>query len=111
MHMRVLLALAFFALSPASQAQERSGERSMMMATCGRVGSEGALCRSVVNDARVSMNTKRSCLEAITLILQGTGWSKVRSLPPTLTCESGLGRAGYPVAELLARWNRLSARR
>jgi hypothetical protein len=79
-------------------------ERQTMLTTCQHLhGSDRALCRNVVDDGRVIANYKRSCLQAMTLLLQGTTWSRVRSLPPTLTCREGLGRAGYPVHEILRR--------
>lgn len=92
--------LALYALSPVSAT---AGEREMMMATCGKVGSEASLCRRVVNDVRVNMNYKRSCLRAITLLLEGGAWSRVKSLPETYTCREGLAQAGYPVAEVISR--------
>ena len=77
-------------------------ERDMMLSTCGKLGgNDRALCRDVVDDQRVIANYKRSCLEAMTLLMQGTTWAKVKSLPATLTCREGLARAGYPVKEIL----------
>jgi hypothetical protein len=45
------------------------------------------MCRSVVDDGKVVVNYKRSCLEAMTLLLHGTAWSKVKSLPSAMTCR------------------------
>ena len=79
-------------------------ERQAMLSTCGRLsGDDRAMCRNVVEDRNVIANYKRSCLEAFTLLLRGTAWSKVRSLPPTLTCREGLTRAGYPVKDILRK--------
>ncbi|HXD44525.1 MAG TPA: hypothetical protein VN655_05250 [Pseudolabrys sp.] len=79
-------------------------ERDMMLSTCGKLGgNDRALCRSVVEDHRVIANYKRSCLEAMTLLLQGTAWSRVKSLPATLTCRAGLAQAGYPVKDIMHR--------
>ena len=79
-------------------------ERESMLSACQRLGgNDGALCRSVVEDQRVIANYKRSCLQAMTLLLQGTAWAKVKSLPATLTCREGLAHAGYPVKEIMHR--------
>jgi hypothetical protein len=79
-------------------------ERETMLSTCGRLGgNDRALCRSVVEDHRVIANYKRSCLAAMTLLLQGTTWAKVKSLPATLTCREGLAQAGYPVKDIMHR--------
>lgn len=79
-------------------------ERETMLSTCGRLhGNDQALCRNVVDDQRVIANYKRSCLHAMTLLLKGTAWATVQSLPPTLTCREGLGKAGYPVKDIMRR--------
>jgi hypothetical protein len=79
-------------------------ERETMLSTCGRLdGNDRALCKSVVEDRRVIANYKRSCLEAMTLLLQGTAWSRVKSLPATLTCREGLAQAGYPVKDIMRK--------
>jgi hypothetical protein len=79
-------------------------ERASMLNACQRLhGSDRALCRDVVEDHRVIANYKRSCLQAMTLLMQGSTWARVKSLPPTLTCREGLGRAGYPVHQILRR--------
>jgi hypothetical protein len=79
-------------------------ERTAMLSTCSRLsGDDQTMCRSVVDDGKVVVNYKRSCLEAMTLLLHGTAWSKVKSLPPAMTCREGLARAGYPVQRILRR--------
>lgn len=79
-------------------------ERETMLSTCGRLDdADRALCRSVVDDQHVVANYKRSCLEALTLLMQGSAWAKVRSLPATLSCREGLARAGYPVKEIMRK--------
>jgi hypothetical protein len=79
-------------------------ERDTMLSTCGRLGgNDRSLCRSVVDDQRVIANYKRSCLEAMTLLLQGTAWAKVKSLPATFTCRQGLAHAGYPVKDIMRK--------
>jgi hypothetical protein len=105
---RTLLVCAVLALAAAQSASAYSlvsldpHERDMMLTTCGKLdGSDRALCKSVVDDQHVIANYKRSCLEAMTLLMQGSAWAKVRSLPATLTCREGLARAGYPVKEIL----------
>jgi len=107
---RTLLVCALLALASAQAASAYSlvsldpHERATMLSTCGRLGgSDRALCRSVVDDRHIIANYKRSCLEAMTLLLQGSTWAKVKSLPPTLTCREGLARAGYPVKEILRK--------
>jgi len=103
----VLIMLTFGAVARAAQVSLVNldpREREAMLSTCGRLGGDDrALCRDVVNDNRVVANYKRSCLQAFTLLLRGTAWSKVQSLPPTLTCREGLARAGYPVKEILGK--------
>ena len=105
---RTLLVCALLALATAQSASAYSlvsldpHERETMLSTCGHLGgSDRALCRSVVDDHHVIANYKRSCLEAMTLLMQGSAWAKVKSLPATLTCREGLARAGYPVKEIL----------
>ena len=79
-------------------------EHASMLNACQHLrGSDRALCRDVVEDRNVIANYKRSCLQAMTLLMQGSTWARVRSLPPTLTCREGLGRAGYPVHDILRR--------
>ena len=79
-------------------------ERDMMLSTCGKLGgNDRTLCRDVVDDHRVIANYKRSCLQAMTLLLQGTTWARVKSLPATLTCREGLAQAGYPVKDIMHR--------
>jgi hypothetical protein len=107
---RTLIVCALLALAAARPAAAYSlvsldpHERDTMLSTCGRLGgNDRALCRDVVEDRRVIANYKRSCLEAMTLLLQGTAWSKVRSLPATLTCREGLAQAGYPVKDIMRK--------
>lgn len=79
-------------------------ERANMLTTCQRLrGNDQALCRDVVDDSRVIANDKRSCLHAMTLLLQGTAWAAIKSLPPSVTCRYGLLRAGYPVKDIMRR--------
>lgn len=79
-------------------------ERESMLTTCGRLtGNDQTLCRDVVDDVRVIANYKRSCLTAMTLLMKGTTWAAVKSLPATLTCRDGLGKAGYPVKDIMKR--------
>ena len=79
-------------------------EREAMLSTCGRLGGEDqTLCRNVVDDDKVIANYKRSCLEAFTLLMRGTAWSRVRGLPPAMTCREGLRRAGYPVQDIIRK--------
>lgn len=81
-------------------------ERVAMLKTCRHLdGQDEALCRRVVDDPRVIANDKRSCLWAMTALLRGSTWAKVRSLPATVTCTAGLRRAGYPVRRILRRLN------
>jgi hypothetical protein len=102
-----LLLAALVAARPAaavSLVNLEPGERVAMLNTCNRLsGDDQAMCRNVVDDGKVVVNYKRSCLEAMTLLLHGTAWSKVKSLPPTMTCREGLARAGYPVQRILRR--------
>ena len=107
---RTLLVCAFFALAAAQSASAYSlvslnpHERETMLSTCGHLGgSDRAVCRSVVDDHHVIANYKRSCLEAMTLLMQGTAWARVKSLPATLTCREGLAQAGYPVKDIMHR--------
>ena len=79
-------------------------ERDAMLNTCQLLhGKDRTLCQHVVDDSHVIANEKRSCLEAMTLLMQGTVWAATKSLPPTLTCRAGLSRAGYPVRAILQR--------
>ena len=39
----------------------------------------------------------------MTLLMQGTAWARVKSLPATLTCREGLAQAGYPVKDIMHR--------
>ncbi|MBV9955439.1 MAG: hypothetical protein JOZ70_09320 [Pseudolabrys sp.] len=79
-------------------------ERVAMLSTCNKLpGADASLCRNVVDDGKVVANYKRSCLEAITLLLRGGTWDRIRSMPPTLTCREGLSRAGYPVGDIMKR--------
>jgi len=81
-------------------------ERVAMLKTCRHLGGKDeSLCRRVVDDPRVIANDKRSCLWAMTALLQGSTWAKLKSLPATLTCSAGLRRAGYPVRAILRRLN------
>jgi hypothetical protein len=105
-----LLVCALLALAAARPASAYSlvsldpHERDTMLSTCGRLdGNDRALCRSVVDDHHVIANYKRSCLQAMTLLMQGSAWAKVKSLPATLTCREGLARAGYPVKEIMRK--------
>ena len=87
-----------------SLASLQPNERESMLSTCSRLrGNDQSLCRDVVNDGKVVANYKRSCLEAMTLLLRGTAWATVRSLPPTMTCREGLRQAGYPVGDIMRR--------
>ena len=102
-----LAGLALVAARPAaaySLVSLEPHERSAMLSTCQRLqGNDRSLCRNVVDDQHMVANYKRSCLEAMTLLLHGTAWARVKSLPPTLTCREGLGRAGYPVRDIMRR--------
>lgn len=102
-----LVVLSLAAARPAfsySLVSLEPNERTHMLTTCGRLpGNDQALCRSVVDDSRVIANYKRSCLHAMTLLLKGTAWDAVKSLPATLTCREGLGKAGYPVKDIMKR--------
>jgi len=107
---RALLVCTLLTLAAAQPASAYSlvsldpHERETMLSTCGRLdGSDRALCQSVVDDKHVIANYKRSCLEAMTLLMQGSAWARVKSLPATLTCREGLARAGYPVKEILRK--------
>lgn len=102
-----LAVLSLFAARPAfsySLVSLEPNERVAMLTTCQRLpGNDQALCRNVVDDKNVIANYKRSCLHAMTLLLKGTAWAAVRSMPATLTCRDGLGRAGYPVKDIMRR--------
>ena len=101
----VLAAAALAAAGPAqaySLVSLEPQEREAMLTSCQRLGgNDRALCRSVVDDHRVVANYKRSCLEAMTLLMQGSAWARVKSLPATLACREGLAHAGYPVKEIM----------
>ena len=95
-------------MSPAARgfslASLEPNERETMLSTCQRLNGEDlALCLRIVGDQRVIANYKRSCLEAMTLLLHGSTWATVKSLPSSLTCREGLQRAGYNVSEILRR--------
>ena len=104
-----VIALLFAAAAPAAAYSLRylePGERAAMLNTCGRLhGEDRALCRRVVDDRQLIANDKRSCLRAMILLLQGSTWAAVRSLPPALVCRASLSRAGYPVHSILRRLN------
>ena len=79
-------------------------EREHMITTCNRLpGNDRALCHSVVDDHKVIANYKRGCLEAMTLLLKGTAWATVKSMPSALSCRQGLAQAGYPVGDIMRR--------
>ncbi|HZQ11716.1 MAG TPA: hypothetical protein VFB31_02780 [Pseudolabrys sp.] len=79
-------------------------EREHMLSACNRLpNNDKPLCREVVDDHKVIANYKRSCLEAMTLMLKGSTWAMVKSLPATATCRQGLAQAGYPVKDILRR--------
>ncbi len=79
-------------------------ERDAMLTTCRHLrGGDQALCRDVVNDDNLVANAKRSCLHAMTLMLQGSAWAAIKSLPPAVACREGLQRAGYPVNDISRR--------
>ena len=79
-------------------------EREHMIATCNRLpGNDRALCHTVVDDHKVIANYKRGCLEAMTLLLKGTAWATVKSMPSALSCRQGLAQAGYPVGDIMRR--------
>jgi hypothetical protein len=102
-----LIALSFIAAGKtfaSSLVSLEPGEREAMLSTCGHLrGEDRSLCRDVVDDSNVIANTKRSCLQAMHLLLQGTAWATVRSMPPAMTCREGLARAGYPVNRIMMR--------
>lgn len=101
------VALLFASAPPAAAYSLRylePQERAAMLNACQKLrGEDRALCRQVVDDRRLIANDKRSCLWAMTMLLQGTAWAKVKSLPATLTCRASLARAGYPVRAILRR--------
>lgn len=103
------IALVLAAAPPATAAYSlrhlSPRERDAMLTTCRRLpySKDRDLCRRVVDDPRVIANDKRGCLWAMTALLQGTTWGKVKSLPATLACSAGLSRAGYPVNAILRR--------
>jgi hypothetical protein len=93
---RPALAFSLVSLEP--------NERENMITTCNRVqGNDRALCHTVVDDRSVVANYKRGCLEDMTLLLTGSTWARVRSLPATLSCRAGLAQAGYPVKDIMRR--------
>jgi hypothetical protein len=93
-----LAALALFAARPAfacSLVSLEPNERQHMLTTCSRLpDNDRSLCNRVVDDSNVVANYKRSCLEAMTLLLKGTAWSIVRGMPAAATCRVGLARDG-----------------
>lgn len=103
----VIVMLSLAAARPAvgySLVSLEPNERETMLTTCQRLrGNDQTLCRNVVDDSRVIANYKRSCLEAMTLLLKGSAWAMVKSLPPTVTCRYGLLKAGYPVKDIMRR--------
>jgi hypothetical protein len=101
----VVLSLAAAAPSHAvSLVTLEPNERENMLTTCNRLpGDDRALCRNVVDDHNVVANYKRACLEAMTLLLKGTAWAIVKSMPPALSCRQGLAQAGYPVGDIMRR--------
>jgi hypothetical protein len=106
----IAIALCALAFGPSAQAQSVSlvslgpNERVAMLSTCNSLrGQDRSLCRDVVEDQNVVVNSKRSCLEAMTLLLKGSTWAQIKSIPPTLTCQHGLARAGYPVKDIMRR--------
>ena len=79
-------------------------EREHMITTCNRLpGNDRTLCRNVVDDHKVVANYKRGCLEAMTLLLKGTAWATVKSMPAAMSCREGLAHAGYPVGDIMRR--------
>ena len=76
-----------------------------MLTACQRLhrGKDKDLCRQMVDDRQLIANAKRSCLWAMTALMQGTAWAKVKSLPATFACTASLRRAGYPVKAVLRR--------
>jgi hypothetical protein len=104
----VVIALSLAAAPPAAAYSLRHlepGERAEMLKACRQLhrGQDRDLCFRVVDDGRLIANDKRSCLWAMTALMQGTAWAKVKSLPATLTCTVSLRRAGYPVNAVLRR--------
>ncbi len=102
------IVLLFAAALPAAAYSLRHlepGERARMLTACRRLqqGKDQALCRRVVDDQALIANDKRSCLWAMTALLQGSAWAKVKGLPATVTCSFSLRRAGYPVNAILRR--------
>lgn len=81
------------------------GERAQMLKACRRLhhGQDRDLCLRVVDDGALIANDKRSCLWAMTALMQGSAWEKVKSLPATAVCTASLRRAGYPVNAVLRR--------
>ena len=104
-------ALAVLVACAAAPASALPGEQLMMRTTCGKLGSDATICRQIVDDKHVSLNSKRSCLYAITLGFGGMPWAKLKHHAATLTCEEKLAAAGYPVAEFIAKLSGQLARR
>ena len=102
-----VVALSLAAARPAfafSLVSLEPNERVAMLSTCDRLpGNDRSMCHKVVDDHAVVANYKRSCLEAMTLLLKGTAWAMVKSLPPTAACRQGLMQAGYPVKDIMRR--------
>lgn len=103
-----VVALLLAAPDPAAAYSVRHlepGERTDMLTACRRLhhGKDRDLCRRIVDDPQLIANTKRSCLWAMTALMQGTTWAKVKSLPATAVCTVSLRRAGYPVNAVLRR--------
>ena len=103
----VVVALSLAAAAPASAISLvtlEPNERENMLTTCNRLpGNDRSLCKNVVDDQKVIANYKRGCLEAMTLMLKGTAWATVKSLPAALSCKQGLLQAGYPVGDIMRR--------
>jgi hypothetical protein len=102
-----VVALSLVAAVPASAISLvtlEPNERENMLTTCNRLpGSDRTLCRNVVDDHKVVANNKRGCLQAMTLLLKGTAWAIVKSMPPAMSCREGLSQAGYPVSDIMRR--------
>jgi hypothetical protein len=102
-----VVALSLAAAAPASAISLVSlepNERENMFTTCNRLlGNDPSLCRNVVDDHKVVANYKRGCLQAMTLLLKGTAWAVVKSMPAAMSCREGLAQAGYPVGDIMRR--------
>ena len=110
--MRKFMAFAIVVLSLAAAAPSHAislvnlepNERENMLTTCNRLpGNDRTLCRNVVDDHKVIANYKRGCLQAMTLLLKGTAWAVVKSMPAAMSCREGLAHAGYPVGDIMRR--------